>query len=57
MTYQADTVAPSDVHNIKRDEITIFQENKHGYTSIVFKGYLKAGGKTSVFYFCSSIID
>ncbi len=44
MTYQSDTALSIDLHHIKRDEVTIYQEFNNGSTSIIFKGFLKAGG-------------
>jgi len=50
MSYQLDTILSIDLHNPKRDEVTIFQETNNGYNSVVFKGFLKAGGKILFFY-------
>ena len=50
MIYRSD-VAPSIFsHDAKRDEVTIFQEDRNGYTFVVFKGFLKAGGKILFVY-------
>lgn len=45
MIYQSNTTLSFDSHHVKRDEITIFQENMNSNTLVVFKGFLKPGGK------------
>jgi len=50
MTYQSDVILSIDLHNTKRDEVTILQEINNDCTSVVFKGFLKAGGKILFFY-------
>ncbi len=49
MTYQSNTTLFVDLHNTKRDEVTVYQEFNSGFTSIIFKGFLKAGGMISSF--------
>jgi len=49
MTYQSDAILSNDLHNSKRDEVTILQETNNDCTSVVFKGFLKPGGK--ILYF------
>lgn len=47
MTYQTDTILSLDLHHIKRDEVTVYQELANGNTFVIFRGFLKAGGKIS----------
>ncbi len=49
MTYRSDRNLSIDLHNTKRDEVTIYQEFSSGSTSVIFKGFLKAGGTISSF--------
>ena len=44
MTYRSETTSSVELHNMKRDEVTIYQDLSSGSTSVIFKGYLKAGG-------------
>ncbi len=44
MTYRAETTSSVELHHTKRDEVTIYQDLSSGSTSVIFKGYLKAGG-------------
>ena len=44
MKYRSDITVSVDLHHVKRDEVTIYQELNHGFTSVIFKGFLKAGG-------------
>ncbi len=46
MVYRLDTNLFVNSHHVKRDEVTVLQEANNGSTSVVFKGFLKAGGKT-----------
>jgi hypothetical protein len=61
MTYRSDTISSTYSHNAKRDEVTIFQEISNDHTSVVFKGFLKAGGKIlfvySIFIFGRIFLD
>jgi len=45
MTYQSAAVISEDSLYVKRDEITIFQETHTGRKFVVFKAFLKPGGK------------
>lgn len=56
MTYQSNAILSYDLHHDKRDEITIFQEYINSNTSVVFKGFLKPGGKTLVFLYLILLI-
>lgn len=47
MTYQTDTILSLDLRHIKRDEVTVYQELGNGSTFVIFRGFLKAGGKIS----------
>jgi len=49
MTYQSDVILSIDLHNAKRDEVTILQETNNDCTFVVFKGFLRPGGKILCF--------
>ncbi len=45
MRYRSDPTLPPMLHNSRRDEVTIFQVANNDFTWIVFKGFVKMGGK------------
>lgn len=45
MKYRSDPTLPSVSQYSRRDEVTVFQAAKDGSAWIVFRGFLKIGGK------------
>lgn len=45
MRYRSDPSLPPISRNSRRDEVIIFQVDNNGSTWIVFKGFIKMGGK------------
>jgi len=48
MRFRSDSTLPPLSYNSRRDEVTIFQVANNGSSWIVFKGFLKMGGKVVV---------